>query len=1381
MSASAHRKLSALCVICSVAWGPDRSVGVSAYAPGEILVQWSATAAKPSAASPLALRELNQRYDVQPAVPLFPPSGQGTVAHRRAGPIGALHLGRASIGRWSRLSFRAAADPLDVAAQYAALESVAQAQPNYLRRFASVPDDPQFSEQWNLPAMGWEQATAVGGDTVLVAVIDSGLDLAHPDIVQQVWVNDVEKRGKAGVDDDGNGYIDDVTGWDFVDAPGLPGSGDFLDRDSDPTDESGHGTHVTGIIAASVGNGLGIAGIAPEVRVMPLRAGFNVSASGYLEDDDIAAAIVYAVENGARIINMSFGDPNPSNLLRDAVRYAADAGCVCVAAAGNEGGDEVFYPARSDETIAVAASDSAGRILSFSNRGFSIDLAAPGLRIPSLEPGGFGVRSGTSMAAAHVSGVAALILARNPQFTPALVRSTLANRARDLAPAGWDASSGAGIVQVPEPVMEQPVGVRILSPLSFTDVGDAAVVRVAAMGRRGGGGRLEVSWGRGEAPLVWTELLSAGVPAGETEVEALWSTIGLADGIYLIRATVSDGGDGDSDRVALRLRRRPVVVEELNWLRALAGPRWDYLLEWTTDAPSGGTVRIRGESGDPLYEMGVEPGRRSHAIVLPDDLPRGTYSVEVLVDSAASGDGSFTTVEIAERGLLKWDLASVGRIPDGHLLPSATDFDGDGRAEIAEMVFGVGGGYRTTSFFELGLGMELVHTTSQTFIPWNVRDLDGDGRMELMGVDAERVRLLEAERVGEFPTRVAWEQSEVWGGEIADLDADGILEMYLRSSRAELFRVFESRGNDIFEEVATLANPTTGTNGLGGRQVVGDLDGDGLGELLAGDDDGDLFVYESVGDNAFRVVWSLERDVGDTRLLGGLADLDADGEAEFVSASLRQDPLALGEARWTVTVYGSRGRDTFGPEFSTVVLGGKPGGNGIAIGDLDGDGTVEFALALVPDLYVFRATSGGQYEPVWHAPTEDPHRPMIADLDGDGFAELAFNGADGVEVYVVPERLPLAAPGSVAALPVSATAISIEWEAVSGAVAYHLYRGDSTGDGGLLTLAENVTGTVYEDAELVPGKSYRYAVSALTAEEIEGFRSAVVTAHPADPPEIVEVERLARHQLGLLFDAPMASSVNESYRYRLEPDVGQPSSANADRAGLRVVLSFPLALPDSGDFTLRVFGLRSASGAALSAAGSSISLVLTPLKHAARVLRAEVRSPHAVSLLFSAPVSLTGKVDEIFDVDGGHITVVGAVVDGAEVILEFSQETPLRPFGRRYEIRIAGLRDEGGLAVEGRIFVSIAAADLGEVAVFPNPFNPALGELTFGRLPRDTKIHILSPSGEVVRVLEESDGDGGAQWDGRNASGRPVQSGVYFFLVTHGGSSQSGKLAVLRR
>ncbi len=101
--------------------------------------------------------------------------------------------------------------------------------------------------------------------------------------------------------------------------------------------------------------------------------------------------------------------------------------------------------------------------------------------------------------------------------------------------------------------------------------------------------------------------------------------------------------------------------------------------------------------------------------------------------------------------------------------------------------------------------------------------------------------------------------------------------------------------------------------------------------------------------------------------------------------------------------------------------------------------------------------------------------------------------------------------------------------------------------------------------------------------------------------------------------------------------------------------------------------------------------------------------------------------------------------------------------------------------MEGRIFVSIAAAELGEVAVFPNPFDPVLEKLTFGRLPQDTRIHIFSTAGEVVRVLEETDGDGGVQWYGRNAAGRPVQSGVYFFVASHGSSSRTGKLALLRR
>ena len=397
-------------------------------APAEVLIRLSPAAAKPSGVQLREIAELNIRYGLSAEADLFPPHPSG----RRYKPAGMPPL-----GRWRRLRLNSEDDPRLIAAAYARLEAVEFAQPNYLRRLAFSPSDSLYHQQWNLVAIGWDKEEMEAAKEIVVGVIDSGLDYEHPDIAAQVWSNRMERDGLPGVDDDGNGYVDDFRGWDFSDAPGFAGKGDYLERDNDPSDESGHGTHVAGIIAATVNNGLGIAGVAPGVRLMPLRAGFNLPEGGYLEDDDLAAAVVYAVDNGARVLNMSWGDPHFSPLLRDVIRYADQAGCVLVAAAGNQSEEEVFFPARFDKTIAVGAVGEQQQILSFSNWGYSIDLAAPGLEILSLAPGGgYVARSGTSMAAAHVSGLAALVLASNPHFSPVEVRGALALSARDVGPPG---------------------------------------------------------------------------------------------------------------------------------------------------------------------------------------------------------------------------------------------------------------------------------------------------------------------------------------------------------------------------------------------------------------------------------------------------------------------------------------------------------------------------------------------------------------------------------------------------------------------------------------------------------------------------------------------------------------------------------------------------------------------------------------------------------------------------------------------------------------------------------------------------------------------------------------------------------------------------------
>lgn len=273
------------------------------------------------------------------------------------------------------------------------------------------------SSDWNVNAVEAPEAWAAGytGQGVTVAVIDTGVDLDHPDLVNNLYVNPGEIAGN-GIDDDGNGYIDDVSGYDFV-------SGDAR-----PDDGNGHGTHVAGTVAASR-NGRGATGIAPDAKILPVRV-LNDNGSG--SDFSVAAGIRYAAEIGAEIINLSLGGGYSSRIL-SAIDYATSLGSLVVAAAGNESASQPSYPARhsanSSSVLSVGAHDSRGNIAGFSNdvggsRGVQVD--APGVGIYSTYLGGrYASLSGTSMASPHVAGVAALTLSANPDLTSGELRELL--------------------------------------------------------------------------------------------------------------------------------------------------------------------------------------------------------------------------------------------------------------------------------------------------------------------------------------------------------------------------------------------------------------------------------------------------------------------------------------------------------------------------------------------------------------------------------------------------------------------------------------------------------------------------------------------------------------------------------------------------------------------------------------------------------------------------------------------------------------------------------------------------------------------------------------------------------------------------------------------
>ncbi len=362
------------------------------------------------------------------------------------------------------------------------LPGVAFAELDYAAEAAETPDDPEWNRQWsllkiNMPA-AWDVVTGTTGSTI--AVLDSGIDLDHPDLVPNLWTNPGEIPGN-GLDDDGNGKVDDVYGWHFY---YLWDGDDFVPaEDGNVQDDYGHGTHVAGIAAAATDNGIGVAGVAWGARLMAVKVLDEYGTGWY---SDIAAGIVYAVDNGAKIINLSLGGGSGSETLCTAAEYAYNHGALLVASAGNSGG-AVLYPAACNFVLAVAATDQADRRAGTSNFGPQVDVAAPGMEIYSTwYRGNYFTKSGTSMAAPHVSGLAHLIWSARPDLDADGVGRVITATAVDVNAGdwpGWDQYVGWGRIDAASAVSAD-LWVQIVAPKTV-NAGESITYQLS-YGNRGG-------------------------------------------------------------------------------------------------------------------------------------------------------------------------------------------------------------------------------------------------------------------------------------------------------------------------------------------------------------------------------------------------------------------------------------------------------------------------------------------------------------------------------------------------------------------------------------------------------------------------------------------------------------------------------------------------------------------------------------------------------------------------------------------------------------------------------------------------------------------------------------------------------------------------------
>jgi thermitase len=321
--------------------------------------------------------------------------------------------------------------------RFSHMPGVEYAEPNYILHIAAT-SQVEIVDQWGLNKMrvpqAWETLGAGEKNEILIATVDSGIDKNRSDLSSRVWYFPGETASN-GVDDDANGFIDDTWGWDFVNS------------DNDPMDDNMHGTAVSGVMAAAQ-DGAGVAGVCPWCRVLAVKV-IGEDGTGTL--DVVASGITYAANNKARVINLSLGAGSGAQTLEDAVDYAWDKGAVVVAAAGNDGTNSVIYPAAYANAIAVASTDAQDKHSCFSNyKDGYISVAAPGqgiyvIDINNVETG-YGFYSGTSLSAPHVSGLAGLLLAKNPGLTNVQVRALIEDSSVDLGALGVDGIFGHGRV-----------------------------------------------------------------------------------------------------------------------------------------------------------------------------------------------------------------------------------------------------------------------------------------------------------------------------------------------------------------------------------------------------------------------------------------------------------------------------------------------------------------------------------------------------------------------------------------------------------------------------------------------------------------------------------------------------------------------------------------------------------------------------------------------------------------------------------------------------------------------------------------------------------------------------------------------------------------------
>ena len=1283
-------------------------------------------------------------------------------------------------------------------------------QPNYLNSFYAYPNDSYYvNQQLELVKAqeAWDET--VGSKFVKVAIIDSGIAFDHPDLQNNIYLNKNEIPDN-GIDDDNNGYIDDYRGWDFVDAPemGEIGLGDFVQQDNFPNDENWHGTHIAGIIGADSNNNLGICGINWNVSLMILRAGFRTTnAGGFLQDDDAAAAIIYAADNGANVINMSWGDSNFSQIISDACQYAYDKGTILVAAAGNKPVPGIAYPARLSTTISVGAVNANLTIAGFSSFGPHLDIVAPGVNILSTyDPSQENIyqeMSGTSMATPFVTGGIALYLSEYPNTSQEQIKTKLFDSARDLGDVGFDSYYGNGLIDLQKLLGNQiNAFVEISDPASnegfstsFDIIGTAKCDDFFSYNVMYTDKIMPTSldWKdvttHNNSPEIYMEEVEDNVLANFNLVPE------FPDGRYNIRLDLSDRNahhfyfyqtiviDKSPPELDNNFTIQHRYQNELSKYDFVAKFNEPVKINLLLQDSNGNDFSIQSNDLDSLQ-----------ILKLPDELAEGNVSLTLSATNISGlnyGPTLFENAFYCDKTSVNLYSFTTNHLADSKLIcPKLIDFNQDGNSEILAMKFDGSPTNIVQTFEMINNNLSLVHTFTEQYWPKDIGSLDGETN-NIFGLKLDQGFIYTNVGNNQYPEIPIFQINSVYGGKFVDLDGDGKDELAViqNSSTQRTLSIYQEQENEL-KQVLEIPNTSEYlvSNSFGPNILCDDFDNDGKKDILTGDSDGDIMIYEFSNQGALTdsLIWQYRLSVPNAYYFSK-GDYNGNGKVDFAVAGYKSNMDDQEANYWYIAVFESTENNNYS-KLGDLYIDGYSRKNSISSGDFDSDGKDEIILAFSPNTYVVKLI-GDELKPVFKGNSSNNYQIASIPKTDSSDAEILVN--DGPYLNLIKrsnEVNNVNVPSNFRLTPVNESEVSLNWDNQNVSY-FKIYRRFNSN----IVLLDSTSENNYNDENLLADSTYYYAISAVDISQnpAESNLTLWKNAKPATVPKVVSIKMSGPKTVKILFDNILSSNSALNNNFKLNHGINYPQSLQSINQQKGFLLNFSEVLPEYNDYQLSIKSIFGITGVPVpdSSYAFTYNLDTTPPE----IIGYELLSKKIIKVKFSEDM-LDSSLNNINNYelilpsnDIGN--KIDSVVNG-DCSVEITLNQIMKYSPQPYILITNNLMDESGNKIRNNKnkcrFNLTAIKDLKYVEVVPNPLKlKELSKISFINLPlnKNGEIWIYNIAGNLVyknNISELNENNNTYTWNLCNTNNNRVGRGIYFYVIKMDNSFKKGKIALVK-